>query len=305
MTRECGRGDLTKMSGWSLADMPDQHGRRVVITGANSGLGAQMALALGHAGAEVVLAARNVDKSRQVAEQIGERATVVSLDLADLASVRGFAESFDGADVLINNAGVMAIPLRRTADGFEMQIGTNFFGHFALTGLILDRISDRVVTMSSLMHKSGRLDIDDLNWEDRKYNRWTAYGDSKLADLMFALELAEKFAEAGSPKLSTAAHPGYAATDLQMHTESPLDWVMKLGNLTPIAQSAAEGALPALFAATSPHAVNGEYYGPKGIGGMRGAPAVVGYRRAAADQALRQKLWDKAEELTGVTIDVG
>lgn len=292
------------MSGWSITDMPDQTGRRVVVTGANSGLGEQMALALGSAGAEVTLACRNVDKARQVAEKIGDNARVAPLDLADLASVRAFADSFDGADVLINNAGVMAIPLRRTADGYEMQIGTNFLGHFALTGLILDRIDDRVVTMSSLMHKSARLDVDDLNWERRKYNRWTAYGDSKLADLMLALELADRLAGAGSDKTSLAAHPGYAATELQLHTESPVDWVMKLGNMTPIAQSAAEGALPALFAATSPHAANGEYYGPKNFGGMRGAPAVAGYRRAADDAELRQKLWSAAEKLTGVTVEV-
>lgn len=292
------------MSGWSITDMPDQTGRRVVVTGANSGLGEQMALALGRAGAEVTLACRNLDKARLVADQIGDNARVASLDLADLASVRAFADSFDGADVLINNAGVMAVPLRRTADGFEMQIGTNFLGHFALTGLVLDRIGDRVVTMSSLMHKSARLDVDDLNWERRKYNRWTAYGDSKLADLMLALELADRLAGAGSDKASLAAHPGYAATELQLHTESPVDWVMKLGNMTPIAQSAAEGALPALFAATSPHAANGEYYGPKSFGGMRGAPAVAGYRRAADDAELRQKLWSAAEEMTGVAIDV-
>ncbi|AVL99676.1 short-chain dehydrogenase [Gordonia iterans] len=289
------------MSGWSISDIPDQRGRRIVITGANSGLGEQMALILGRAGADVVLACRNLDKARAVADEIGPRATVASLDLADLASVRAFAEGFSGADVLINNAGVMAVPLRRTADGFEMQIGTNFLGHFALTGLLLDRIDDRVVTLSSLMHKNARLDVDDLNWHRRKYNRWTAYSDSKLADLMFALELAERLAEADSPKESLAAHPGYAATELQLHTESPLDWVMKLGNLTPIAQSAEDGALPALFAATSPHAVNGEYYGPKSLGGMRGAPAVAGYRRAASDREVRAKLWAEAELLTGVT----
>lgn len=291
------------MSGWSITDMPDQRGRRIVVTGANSGLGEQMALALGRAGAEVTLACRNLDKARLVADQIGDNARVASLDLADLASVRAFAESFDGADVLINNAGVMAIPLRRTADDFEMQIGTNYLGHYALTGLILDRIDERVVTMSSLMHKSARLDVDDLNWKRRKYNRWTAYGDSKLADLMLALDLADRLERSGSAKMSLAAHPGYAATDLQMHTESPVDWVMKLGNMTPIAQSAADGALPALFAATSPHAANGEYYGPKHFGGMRGAPAVAGYRRAADDPELRRKLWSAAEELTGVTID--
>ncbi|MFZ2511132.1 MAG: oxidoreductase [Gordonia sp. (in: high G+C Gram-positive bacteria)] len=292
------------MGEWTLADMPEQEGRRVVITGANSGLGEQMALALGAAGAQVTLACRNVEKAQRVADAIGRTATVAPLDLADLASVRAFADGFDGADVLINNAGVMAVPQARTADGFEMQIGTNFLGHFALTGLILDRISDRVVTLSSLMHKRARLNIDDLNWESRRYSRWTAYGDSKLADLMFALELAARLGGAGSAKYSLAAHPGYAATELQGHTETPFEWVMKLGNLTPIAQSPAAGALPALFAATSPHAANGEYYGPNGFGELRGAPAVVGRRRAADDRELRNRLWDKATELTGVDIAV-
>ncbi len=292
------------MGEWKLSDMPDQKDRRIVITGANSGLGEQMARALGAAGAQVTLACRNVEKAQRVADAIGENATVAALDLADLASVRTFAEGFAGADVLINNAGVMAVPQARTADGFEMQIGTNFLGHFALTGLVLDRIDDRVVTLSSLMHKRARLDIDDLNWESRRYNRWIAYGDSKLADLMFALELASRLTDAGSEKISLAAHPGYAATDLQGHTETPLEWVMKLGNLTPIAQTAAEGALPALFAATSPHAVNGEYYGPKGFGELRGAPAVAGRRRAADDARLRTRLWDKATELTGVEVPV-
>lgn len=291
------------MSNWTAADIPDQTGRRFVVTGANSGLGEQMALALGAAGAEVVLACRNVERSSAVADRIaGGRGTAVALDLADLSSVRGFADAFDGADVLINNAGVMAVPQGTTADGFERQIGTNFLGHFALTGLILDRIADRVVTMSSLMHKRGRLQLDDLNWERRSYQRWTAYGDSKLADLMLAMELADRLAAAGSTKSSLAAHPGYAATDLQLHTESPLNLLMKVGNLTPLAQSAAQGALPALFAATSPDARNGKYYGPRGLGEMKGAPTEVGMRRAAKDKALRSQLWARAEEHTGVTL---
>ncbi|GAC58784.1 putative oxidoreductase [Gordonia hirsuta DSM 44140 = NBRC 16056] len=293
------------MGGWGLSDMPSQQGRRVVITGANSGLGEQMAIALGAAGAQVTLACRNVAKAQRVADWIGPHARVAELDLADLASVRAFADGFDGADVLINNAGVMAIPQARTADGFEMQIGTNFLGHFALTGLVLDRIDDRIVTLSSLMHKRARLDVDDLNWQQRKYSRWVAYSDSKLADLVFALDLADRLAKAGSAKASLAAHPGYAATELQGHTETPFEWVMKLGNLTPIAQSAADGALPALFAATSPHAANGEYYGPRSFGEMRGAPAPASYRRAADDPDLRRRLWDKAEELTGVQVTVG
>ena len=292
------------MGGWSTADMPDQRGRRIVVTGANSGLGEQTARALGRAGAEVVLACRNVEKAQRVADEIGENATVAALDLADLTSVRAFADGFDGADVLINNAGVMALPLGRTADGFEMQIGTNFLGHFALTGLVLDRIGERVVTLSSLAHNVARLDIDDLNWERRKYNRWAAYGDSKIADLMMALELAERLEKAGSSTISVAAHPGYAATELQTRTESLVDWVMKLGNATPLAQSAADGALPTLYAATAPEAVNGKFYGPAQFGGMRGAPTEAGYRGVADDAAVRGRLWSTAEDLTGVSFDI-
>lgn len=292
------------MSGWSMRNLGDQTGRKVTITGANSGLGAQLALALGAAGAQVTLACRNQDKARAVAEQIGPSATVAELDLASLDSVRRFADGFAGADVLINNAGVMAVPRARTADGFEMQIGTNFLGHFALTGLVLDRVADRVVTMSSVMHRLARLNVDDLNWEHRRYQRWIAYGDSKLADLMFGLELARRLAGAGSSTSSLIAHPGYAATDLQGHTDSWMDSVMALGNKTPFAQSAADGALPALFAATAPEADNGEFYGPKDFGGMRGAPVRCGYRKVADDQQLRGRLWDKAADLTGVSFPV-
>ncbi|MCK5757269.1 MAG: SDR family NAD(P)-dependent oxidoreductase, partial [Mycobacterium sp.] len=165
------------MSKWTTADIPDQTGRRFVVTGANSGLGAETAKALAKAGATVTLACRNVNKAQPVAAEIGPNATVAQLDLADLASVRTFADSCDGADVLINNAGVMAIPMRRTADGFEMQMGTNHLGHFALTALLLPKIADRVVTLSSSMHQIGRIDLDDLNWEARRYRRWRAYGD--------------------------------------------------------------------------------------------------------------------------------
>lgn len=292
------------MTEWGTRDIPDQRSRRYVVTGANSGLGEQIALALGEAGAEVVLACRNVDKAARVADRIGERAQVAPLDLANLESVRAFADAFEGADVLINNAGVMAIPHARTADGFEMQIGTNFLGHYALTGLILDRIDDRVVTMSSLAHKRSRLNIGDLNWQARDYKPWIAYADSKLADLMFGLELAQRLREAGSTKTSLTAHPGYSVTELQGHSDTPLDWLMKLGNKTPIGQSAADGALPALFAATATQAENGAYYGPKGFAELRGAPTEVGYRRAADDAALRKQLWETAEELTGVTIGI-
>ncbi|MBO0855061.1 MAG: SDR family NAD(P)-dependent oxidoreductase, partial [Nocardia sp.] len=247
------------MSGWDTSDIPDQSGRTIIVTGANSGLGAATTRALVAAGAEVIMACRDEVKARAVADSIGgDRVQVRRLDLADLSSVREFAGGIDGADVLINNAGVMAVPRRRTADGFEMQFGTNHLGHFALTGLLLDKIADRVVTLSSLMHMIGRIDLADPNYQQRSYERWRAYGQSKLANLMFARELQRRLAAAGSAKLSLAAHPGYAATELQSHTESFMDTVMVLGNRL-VAQSAEMGALPSLYAATSPDARPGGF----------------------------------------------
>ncbi len=195
------------MTGWSVSDIPDQQGRTFIVTGANSGLGAVAARALAGAGARVVLACRNVDKGKAVADRIGSLAEVRRLDLADLSSVREFADSVDRVDVLVNNAGVMAVPYARTADGFEMQIGTNHLGHFALTGLLLGRISDRVVTVSSDMHNLGVIDLDDLNWQRRKYRRWQAYGQAKLANLLFAYELQRRLTAAGWSKLSVGAPP--------------------------------------------------------------------------------------------------
>ncbi|MXP24141.1 SDR family NAD(P)-dependent oxidoreductase [Gordonia sp. HNM0687] len=285
------------MSKWTTADIPDQTGRRFVVTGANSGLGAETAKALANAGATVTMACRNLNKAQPVATEIGPNATVAQLDLADLASVRAFAENFDGADVLINNAGVMAVPMRRTADGFEMQMGTNHLGHFALTALLLPTITDRVVTLSSGMHQIGRIDLDDLNWEKRKYRRWRAYGDSKMANLMFGKELAERLAAAGSSATSMIAHPGYAATELQGRSETVEDVFMKFGNKI-FAQSAAGGALPTLYAATSPDAANGMFYGPTELFGSRGAPGVSGYRKRADDTAFRGELWALSEQLT-------
>ncbi|MDL9937837.1 oxidoreductase [Gordonia sp. ABSL1-1] len=288
------------MANWSTDDIPDQSGRRVVVTGANSGLGEQTARALAAAGADVVLACRNTEKADAVAAAIGPRATVARLDLADLSSVRAFAADFTGADVLINNAGVMALPLRRTADGFEMQFGTNHLGHFALTGLLLPKITDRVVTLSSAMHYIGRLDLGDLNWEQRRYRRWRAYGDSKMANLMFGRELAFRLAATGSSVASMIAHPGYAATELQGRTETSQDFLAKLGNKLPIAQSAADGALPTLYAATSPEAESSTFYGPTQHFGMHGAPGRSRYDKRADDQAVREALWTRSEVLTGV-----
>ncbi|RJO78779.1 SDR family NAD(P)-dependent oxidoreductase [Nocardia panacis] len=292
------------MTRWDLADIPDQHGRTVIVTGANSGLGAVAARALGAAGAQVVLACRNTAKAEPIAAEIGDRARVRRLDLADLASVREFAESIDHVDVLINNAGVMAVPLARTADGFETQIGTNHLGHFALTGLLLPKIGERVVTVASGAHVIGRIDLDDLNWERRPYRRWPAYGQAKLANLMSHYELHRRLTAAGSKVTAVAAHPGYAATDLQSHTQSLLDPIMSLGNRL-LAQSAEMGALPELFAATAPEARAGGYYGPGGFAGMRGYPAPSGSSAASRDEAVAGRLWELSERLTGVHYDFG
>ncbi|WP_328408860.1 oxidoreductase [Nocardia sp. NBC_00403] len=291
------------MGGWDTSNIRDQGGRTFIVTGANSGLGAVTARALAGAGAEVVLACRNVAKGEQVASEIGARAQVRKLDLADLASVREFADSVDKTDVLINNAGVMAVPLGRTADGFEMQVGTNHLGHFALTGLLLDKISDRVVTVSSGAHRTGKIDLDDLNWEHRKYQRWPAYGQAKLANLMFANELHRRLTAAGSPKISVAAHPGYAATELQSHTESVQDTIMAYGNRL-LAQSAEMGALPELFAATE-KIEPGAFYGPDGWLGLRGYPARSSSSAASKDAEVARGLWELSEKLTGVTYNFG
>ena len=284
---------------WTAAHVPEQTGRTIIVTGANSGLGEATARVLAERGASVVLACRTVAKGEAAAARMTGEVSVRRLDLADLESVREFAAATSQVDVLVNNAGVMAIPLSRTADGFEMQIGTNFLGHFALTGLLLPRITDRVVTLSSGAHRPGRIDLDDLNWRTRRYRRWQAYSQSKLADLMFAYELDRRLRARGSAVRSVAAHPGYAATELQGHTESFQDRVMALGNRL-IAQSAAAGALPVLYAATMPDAVGGAYYGPSGPGELRGYPKRVGSSKASKDDAVAAKLWVQAAELTGV-----
>ena len=283
---------------WTTADIPDQTGRTILITGANSGLGKQAAIALGSAGAQVILACRTVSKAEPVAARIGANATVAELDLADLASVRACAEKTGPIDVLINNAGVMAVPKAQTADGFEMQFGTNHLGHFALTGLLLPRISDRVVTMSSFMHQIGKINLEDPNYRERRYSRWLAYGQSKLANLLFGYELDSRLKAAGSSVKSIVAHPGYAATELQSHTESIWDRLMSVGNLA--AQSAADGALPELYAATSPQARAGAFYGPTGLGGMRGSPGAAKSNKRSHDESVAARLWDLSASLTGV-----
>jgi NAD(P)-dependent dehydrogenase (short-subunit alcohol dehydrogenase family) len=288
------------MTRWTAADIPRQDGRTFIVTGANSGLGASTARELARAGATVILACRNVVKGEAAAATMTGHVEVRQLDLADLASVRAFAELTDHADVLVNNAGVMAVPERRTADGFEMQIGTNYLGHFALTGLLLPKLTDRVVTLSSQAHRMGRIDLDDLNWERRTYRRWGAYAQAKLADLLFGLELQRRLSATGSPVRSVAAHPGYAATELQSHTESFQDRLMMLGNRV-FAQRADLGALPSLYAATVPDIPGGSYVGPGGPGEMRGYPRLVGSAKAARDADVAGRLWTLSEKLTGVS----
>jgi NAD(P)-dependent dehydrogenase (short-subunit alcohol dehydrogenase family) len=289
------------MGKWTVADLPDQSARTVIVTGANSGIGLTAARAFAAAGARVILACRNVDKGRAAAVTLADTAEVRALDLASLTSIREFAASVDEpVDVLVNNAGVMAVPLRRTEDGFESQFGTNHLGHFALTGLLLDRVRERVVTVSSTFHRLGRIDLTDPNWERKPYRRWAAYGQSKLANLLFTNELARRLTAAGSPVTAHAAHPGYASTNLQSHTESLLDLVMALGN-SAVAQSAAMGALPTLYAATV-DLPNGSFVGPGGVTGQHGYPKVVGSSRAARDTGTATALWTLSEELTGVTV---
>lgn len=292
-------------SRWTAADLPDLTGRTAVVTGANSGIGRVTALELARAGAAVTLAVRDESKGRAAAEGMVGDVTVRRLDLADLASVRAFAEATDGpVDLLIDNAGVMATSERRTADGFELQIGTNHLGHFALTNLLLPRITDRVVVVSSGLHRNGRIDLDDLNGEHRRYRPWAAYSQSKLANLLFVLELERRLTAAGSAVRAVAAHPGYAATDLQRRTGSPIANVAgALGNRL-VAQSAAMGALPTLYAATQDVA-GGTYIGPDGFQHLRGHPAVDTPAPRALDAETARRLWDLSEQLTAVTWPLG
>lgn len=286
---------------WTTADMAAQDGRTFVVTGANSGIGLEAARALAGAGAHVVVACRDTARGERAVAELAGDVDVRRLDLADLSSVRAFAEALDrDVDVLINNAGVMAVPRSKTADGFELQLGTNHLGHFALTGLLLDRIRDRVVTISSIAHRTGRMNFDDLQSE-RRYQRWLAYGQSKLANLLFMMELQRRLDAAGSPLRSVAAHPGYSATNLQSHTESFQDQVMGLFNHV-VAQPAAMGALPTLYAATE-DVPGAAYVGPSGLREMRGHPHLVDMSGAAKNEASAARLWEASEDLTGVRYD--
>ncbi len=287
-------------SRWSLSDLGSQAGRTIVVTGANSGLGLVTARELAREGARVILAVRDVEKGEAAAATIPGDREVRQLDLADLASVRAFAEAWTGAlDVLVNNAGIMAIPERRTADGFEMQIGTNHLGHFALTNLLLPHLTDRVVTLSSQAHRAGSIRLDDLNWEQGGYRSWAAYGQSKLANLLFTSELQRRLEEVGSPVRALAAHPGYAATNLQSRSENRLmRLLMQVGNAV-VAQSDEMGALPTLYAVTQDLPGN-SYVGPDGFQQNRGHPTLVDRSDKANDPEVARRLWERSEELTGI-----
>jgi NAD(P)-dependent dehydrogenase (short-subunit alcohol dehydrogenase family) len=294
------------MAGWTAADIPDQTGRRVVVTGANSGLGLATARSLALAGASVVAACRNVAKGEEALA--GSGVSVRALDLADLSSVRAFADAWDGPlDVLINNAGVMAPPRRQTTrDGFELQFGTNHLGHFALSGLLLPALlasaSPRVVTLSSTAHRTWRISFGNLQGE-RHYVGWLAYGQSKLANLMFCFELARRASEAVSSLVSVAAHPGYSATNLQFAGPSRIEGaVMAVANRV-VAQSAEMGALPTLYAATFPGLPGGSFVGPDGPFEGRGYPRVVGAAGRAYDEDAWRRLWAVSEELTRVVYE--
>jgi NAD(P)-dependent dehydrogenase (short-subunit alcohol dehydrogenase family) len=285
---------------WSTSNIPSQTGRTAIVTGANSGIGRAAAHALAGAGARVVIAVRNTDKGQAAAAAMPGETEVRRLDLASLDSVREFAAAWQGdIDLLINNAGVMIPPLTRTAEGYELQFGTNHLGHFALTNLLLEQVTGRVVTVSSTGHRAGSIDFDDLNWEHRPYKAARAYGQSKLANLLFTSELQRRLSAAGSTVLATAAHPGYASTNLQFHSGNRwMDMISKVGNRV-LAQDENGGALPTLYAAVAD--VPGDSFaGPGGFMEQRGAPKLVGRTDAAKDVDVARRLWDVSEELTSV-----
>ena len=302
------------MSKWTSADIPDQTGRVAVVTGSNTGLGLETAKALAARGARVVLAVRNLEKGKEAAATItaatpGADVTLQELDLSSLASVRAAAAELksrhDQIDLLINNAGLMYPPKSTTADGFEMQFGTNHLGHFALTGLLLDRLvsvpGSRVVTVSSIGHRiNASIHFDDLQWE-RSYSRVGAYGQSKLANLLFTYELQRRLASHGTT-IAAAAHPGGSDTDLMRHIPRGLQFAVPV--VRPLFQGADMGALPTLRAATDLAVLGGQYFGPDGPGGVRGYPKVVPSSDQSHNLDLQRRLWAVSEELTQVVYPV-
>lgn len=287
---------------WTTARMPNLAGKTIIVTGANSGIGLEAARAFAGHDAHVILAVRDTSKGRAAAATITGSTDVRRLDLADLASVREFVADWSGdIDILVNNAGVLVPPFGHTRDGFELQFGINHLGHFALTNLLLPHITGRVVTVASGAHRSGHIDFDDLNWTARPYRGGSgAYGQSKLANLLFTLELQRRLGASGSSVIATAAHPGMASTNLGSSMTNPLLKFASALAVRLLAQEAVNGAAPTLFAATEP--ISGaSYVGPGGRWELTGPPALVGRSDAAADLVDAAKLWAASEELTGVS----
>jgi len=302
-------------SGWTLQDIPDQSGRVVVVTGANSGTGFETAKVLASRGATVILACRNAMRAEEAVRRIqithrGSQVEAQLLDLGSLKSVREAAAAIlarhDRLDLLINNAGVMVPPYGKTEDGFETQIGTNHFGPYVFTGLLLDRLratpESRIVTMSSGAHRMGRIHFEDLHFE-HTYRAWAAYSQSKLANLLFTYELQRRLSAAGSATLAVAAHPGWARTELQRHA-GWISLLKVLGIEALLSQDALGGALPLLRAATDPAAQGGDYFGPSGFQEMKGTPIRVQSTPRAQDSDLQQRLWRCSELSTGFTYAV-
>jgi len=297
---------------WNAENISDQSGTVVVVTGSSSGIGYETARVLANKGVEVIIAVRNLEKGHAAAQEIKSQyqkanVKVMRLDLADLSSVKRFAEELESTysrlNRLINNAGVMLPPHSRTVDGFELQFGTNHLGHFALTARLMRLLNEtkgsRVVTVASSAEKFGRLDFDDLAWERRQYRGWSAYGDSKIANLYFTYELNRRLKSSGTGVIVTAAHPGWTATELQRHTGI----VERLNKF--FAQDISMGALPTLRAAYDKEAHGGEYYGPSGFMELRGYAVEVNSSKRSKDQTIAARLWKVSENLTGVTFDAG
>ena len=300
---------MIKNNKWTAENIPDQKGKIAIVTGSSSGIGYEAAKVLANKNEKVVIAVRNLEKGEKAKTKIVNQnsnadVVVMKIDLSDLASIKSFVEEyrqkFDKLDLLINNAGVMIPPYSKTKDGFELQMGTNHFGHFALTLQLLDLISStpssRIVNVASNAHKYGNINFDDLNWNKRKYNAIRAYGDSKIANLYFTQELAKRIVVSENNVLVTAAHPGWTATDLQRHS-NVLEFINKF-----FAMKQEQGALPTLRAAIDEDAKNGDYFGPDGWQERKGYPVKVEPNKLAKDETLAKKLWDVSEKLTGIKL---
>lgn len=298
---------MTKVN-WDNNNIPDQKGKIVIVTGSSSGIGLQTAGVLASKNASVILAVRNLSKGTKAINEIKQKyantnVTLMELDLANLDSIKNFAkvfkEQYSQLNLLINNAGVMIPPYSKTKDGFELQFGTNHLGHFALTGLLFNIIkstkNSRIINVSSNAHKFGKINFDDLNWEKRTYKAWNAYGDSKIANLLFTYELHKRLKEENSTTIVAAAHPGWTATDLQRYS-GIFEFMNGL-----FAQKIEMGALPTLYAATSENVHSGEYFGPSDWMGWRGYPKKVESNELSHNNEIAAKLWEVSEKLTGIT----